>query len=250
MLRLLKELRPKAYARRLIVRLAQGRVVAGPFVGMRYARDAGGRVGYSYLLGTHECELRDIWEELCQTPFNTMINVGAAEGYYVIGFARRVADCKAIAFEMDPKAQQVFRELAAMNGVAERIELHGLCDAPGLVRSLENSGRTLVVMDVEGAEAILLDPLVAPRLREATVLVEVHDFVYRGMGDLLRARFAATHDIVEVWSRARTLADFPLPLPAWKMQLLRRSLLQIISERRCEKMRWFYLKPKTPGATA
>lgn len=250
MLRLLKELRPKAYARRLIVRLAKGRVVSGPFAGMQYVREAGGRVNYPYLLGTHECELHDIWEELCRTPFNTLVNVGAAEGYYAIGFARRVADCKAIAFEMDPNAQRVLTQLATLNGTADRIQLLGLCDAPRLARSLENSGRTLVVMDVEGAEATLLDPLTTPRLQEATILVEVHDFVCRGMGDSLRKRFTGTHDIVEVWSRERAVADFPLALPAWKLKLLQRSLLKIMNERRCERMRWFYLKPTTTGENA
>lgn len=243
MFEFIRELRPKAHARGLIRRKAQGCVLSGPFAGMRYAMPTGERVGYPYLIGSHECELSPIVEQLCRTPLDTVVNVGAAEGYFAVGFARRNSTCKVLAFEMDPQVQQRTIEMARINAVHDRVRVLGLCDAPALAQSLADSGSTLVVMDIEGTEAVLLDPFVVPRLKEAHILVELHDFVYRGMGDLIRQRFAPTHDITEIWSRDRIPADFPPVLSAWQTRLLQRSLLRIMHEGRCGKMRWFYLRP-------
>jgi hypothetical protein len=200
---------------------------------------------YPYLLGTYELELNGVWEELCRRPFETILDIGAAHGYYAVGLLLRMPARKAIAFELDSELQRVVSDLANANGVAGRVTLRGLCDAPALASSLENAGAALVIMDVEGAEATLLDPFVAPGLRNATIVVEVHDFVYGGMGDLIVGRFAATHTIAEIWSRERTVEDFPLDLPPWKRVLLRPLLLYMMWERRGRKMRWLYLTPKS-----
>jgi hypothetical protein len=222
----------------------ESRVAGGPFAGMAYPRDP---PYYPYLLGTYELELNGVWEELCRKRFESILDIGAAHGYYAIGLLRRMPECKAIAFEMDPELQHVVRDLANANGVAGRLELRGLCDAPALASGLEGAGPALVIMDVEGAEATLLDPFVAPGLRDATIVVEVHDFVYDGMGELIVKRFAATHTIAEIWSRDRAVEDFPLHLPPWKRVLLRRLLLYMMWERRGRKMRWLYLRPKNGG---
>jgi hypothetical protein len=224
---------------------ADGRVVTGPFSGMLYERK---RPYYPLLLGTYESELNDTWEELCRTPFDTVVDVGGAEGYYVVGMARRMAKTKTIAFELEPRLRKLATELAEANGVADRVEVLGLCDAPAFARCVENGARTLVIMDVEGAEAILLDPFVAPHLKTATILVELHDAFYPEMGTLIRSRFAQTHSILEVWSRDRTPADFPLPLAPWKRRLFGGLLRFMMWERRGVKMRWFYLKPDLPSA--
>jgi predicted RNA methylase len=242
----LRHLHPRAIVRRMIVRAAGGRVVSGPFQGMGYA--LAGHEFLPYLLGTYECELHEVVEQICRVPFDTIVNIGAAGGYYAVGLARRIPGCRVVAFEIDPEARQLAADLASDNGVADRIEWHGLCDASGLVQALSRGGRTLVVMDVEGAEAILLDPFLAPALRQAQVLLEVHDVAYREMGTLIAGRFAGTHNRLEVWSRPRTAADFPLPLKAWKRKLLAYRLRRAMNERRCETMRWFYLTPKAaPG---
>lgn len=92
---------------RIIKEKTNDRVFWGPFTGMIYV---GSSVGSEYcpkLLGTYESELHLIIEELCQKLFNTIINVGAAEGYYAIGMAICNPQSRVIAFETTLNGQKL-----------------------------------------------------------------------------------------------------------------------------------------------
>src|SRR2546426_11207567 len=65
------------------------RVRGGPFAGLGYPRQAP-KWGYNLvprLLGTYECELHHVFEQVIATGFPTIIDVGAADGYYTVGLA-------------------------------------------------------------------------------------------------------------------------------------------------------------------
>ena len=79
----------------LVMRAAQERVVAGPFQGMNIPLSGvSKRLLPSYVLGSTELELRDLIERLIASNYSTIINVGAADGYYAVGFARRSPMCR------------------------------------------------------------------------------------------------------------------------------------------------------------
>jgi len=219
--------------------------MTGPFAGMRYVEASVWSMHLPKLLGVYEAELQGVIAEICQEQFERIVDIGAAEGYYAIGLAWRMPHCHVIAFEMEPEGRELLRELATLNGVQKRVQIEGLCDAPSLARSVNGGKNTLVVMDVEGAETVLLDPFVAPGLRQACILVELHDFVYREVGELITRRFEPTHTIVEILQRERTINDFPVSIPQKASKRLRRTILAAMAEGRPESMRWFYLKPRT-----
>lgn len=208
-------------------------------------------VGSEYepkLLGTYEMELSAIIEELGRQPFDTIIDVGAAEGYYAVGLALKVPRARVIAFEEKAAGRQLISELAAKNGAAGRIEILGACTETSLAEMMRAGDNTLIVMDVEGAEAKLLDPVSAPPLRHATILLELHQFAVPNLSDLIEGRFGKSHRIQEIRCVPRTLADFPLAIPHLMRLFWSDALLDAISEKRHPDSTWWLMTPLIPAS--
>jgi len=217
----------------------QDRVVSGPFQGLAYIHRAVGSVHAAKLLGTYEKELASVIDQIIARGYPLVIDIGAAEGYYAVGLARRIPNCRVIAFEAQVRQHPVLRSLARNNQVDDRITLHGfgttqsLCDA---MAQRPADSRVLLICDVEGFQEELLDPSAVPELIHADVLVELHEFARPGITTKLRERFAKTHRITEIHTRARTLEDFPPGVeldPALKLSAMHES--------RPGEMAWFWM---------
>jgi hypothetical protein len=167
------------------------------------------------LLGTYERELWPAIEAICGAGCERVVDVGAAEGYYAVGMAARNPEAEVIAFEASPSARYLLRRLARRNSVSDRLRVLGSCDTGSLERALDGVRRPAVICDCEGAEDSLLRPDRVGALRRALVLVETHDGMETEAGALegitrrLRERFAPTHDVELIGSRARTHDDLP-----------------------------------------
>lgn len=216
---------------------------SGPFSGMRYVASS---VGSSYepkLLGTYELELSETLDDLIAMQFDTVVDVGAAEGYYAVGMAYANHACKVVAFESRENGRQLINEMAEINGVRSRVHINGFCDPDVLKKHLPSEERTLVIMDVEGAEVNLLDPSKIPALRNAYILVEIHDFVQAGLGEIVSNRFNTSHTIKDIPIRPRTLHDYPFPVSKFIASTFAKSLNEAIAEHRHENSRWFFMTP-------
>src|SRR5205085_566984 len=98
------------------------------------------------------------------------------------------------------------------------------------------------VCDVEGYESVLLDPAAVPSLMTAWVLVELHDFIVTGVGDLIRGRFRDTHRVTEVAQTDRSPSDNPF-LP-WYARLLPAAYATVpVNEFRPARMSWLWMEP-------
>ena len=214
-------------------------VVAGPFEGMRYPDYAFERVDLyaPKLLGAYEREIAPAVERAITRGPAAAVVIGAAEGYYAIGLARRLPEAIVVAYEADESKHELLLALAELNGVRDRIELHGPCDADGLAAALPDGA--LVVCDCDGCEVELLDPERVPALRGAPMLVEAHDLLVPGTTPALRERFAATHAIEEIPTETRFVDDFP---QLGDLPLVTRQLA--ISEFRGAPMAWLALEPR------
>jgi hypothetical protein len=194
------------------------------------------------LAGTYECELAGVIERIVARAPRTVIDVGAAEGYYAVGLATRLPTARIVAYEMETPLHALVRRLAEANGVASRLDLRGACSVASLGRDLEASRAnatlrdTVIVMDVEGFEDTLLDPAAIPELDDVAVLVEVHDTLVPGVGDRLRARFARTHSIESIRSRARSARDLPPGATLDEPEAM-------LDEGRTRPMDWYLLIP-------
>jgi hypothetical protein len=154
------------------------------------------------LIGAYERELHPWFERaLAQRP-TRFVDIGAADGYYAIGIARR--GIPVVAFEMSRIARRQLRELAKLNGVT--IDLHGMATARRV-----RSGplhRALVLSDCEGAEVDIFDAQTVAALRTATVVIEVHESLIPGAEALLRRRFCATHSCEKTAPAPRDQREF------------------------------------------
>ena len=214
-------------------------VLQGPFAGMRYITRAQGSESLPKILGTYELELRSAIEAICAYGADTIINIGAAEGYYAIGLAMRNPAARVICFEMFRPAHFLFKKMRSANGMDGRIELHGECDNAALKASLARATRAVIVCDCEGAEDLLLDPAAVPELARAVVLVETHDQFCPGVSGRLRARFGNTHELQTIVEVKRTFGDLP---PC--VGITEEQARQAMDETREGQGAWLYMVPR------
>ena len=218
-------------------------VLSGPFTGLNLT-GACSPIGPK-LLGTHELELSPLIETITRGAVQHVVNVGAADGFYAVGLLTHLPDARGTAFELLTSHHRSIELLGASNNVLDRLAIHGACDAGALASALRPGERTLVLMDVEGAERDLLDLERVPQLRNVHILVEVHDFVDPQISALLRRRFEGTHRLTVVRSRRREIADLPSVGGADRAMLLR-----LADEGRPARMEWFWLEPREHGTGA
>jgi hypothetical protein len=215
----------------------------GPFKGLRYPEAfAIGSSLFPKLLGSYERELAEILESICSEPYTEIIDVGCAEGYYAVGLALRIPAARVWAFDTDQRAMALCRQMAALNGVAHRLTLGTHCDT-ATVASLPLSGRPLLVCDCEGYENRLFSDELVPVLRNASLLIESHDFIDISTSRRLARRFAGSHEIRSIQSldditKAHTyeypeLSHYDLPT--------RRML---VAEHRPTIMEWLWMTPR------
>jgi hypothetical protein len=222
------------------------RVASGPFQGMHYIQDSVGSVLVPKLIGIYEHELHEVVEELAKSKVSTIIDIGAAEGYYAVGLAIRIPDAQVLAFEIEAEGRNLLAKLAEKNKVSDRIRILGECTVKDFCKARDASSKTAIVCDVEGAESFLLDPDQIPKLREASILVELHPGKSPGINMLLRQRFEASHDIQVIVQEPRGAADFPYQ--SFPINLFPKAYLEnAVSEFRQpweEIMNWFWMVPK------
>ena len=247
--------RPIGYLTALVRQRTGDRVRCGPFAGMHYPDRAIHSAYLPKLLGSYERELTAVIEEVCARSPELIVDVGAAEGYYAVGFARRNPQARVIAFEATRLGRSALERTARMNGVLTRMRVGGRCHiaelqnalATGIGRPRSLHGcRAFVICDVEGDEKTLLDPAVVHGLRSAWVLAETHEFVQPGVTEELRQRFSATHRVEEIRQQPRSANEFPYRTLC--TALLPRSYLEwAVSEWRPDVMSWLWMKPLNAG---
>jgi hypothetical protein len=216
-----------------------GRVMAGPFKGLRL-RCSGVSFDYFEALGVHEQCLYPVVEDVIARRPEAVVNVGAAFGYYALGFARRLPGGRVIAYELDPSRAGFIRLWARRNRQTRQVDVRGTCGTKELARDLKAWPGAFVLMDVEGAEDALLDSGLVPGLREAEILVEVHENFVPGVTQRIWDRFAATHDTALIRHQPnQKLEDYGRA--DW---LVRRYWDRVAAGEHDQEMAWLHMRPK------
>ena len=183
------------------------KVFLGPFRGMEipdinWTWDDGN--SGTKMAGSYEFELHDAIEHAIWRRPSTVVNVGCAEGYYAIGLARRLPKAKIVAADLERESLKLCEEYAKRNGVQVET-LEGFETAEELREVHLGPGHALYVFDCEGAEYMLVDPMVVPALQRADLIVECHDFLDDGLSGRIADRLEGTHRVEVVRPR---LPDF------------------------------------------
>ena len=244
-----KSLRFEPYMSNWVMRETNCKVRSGPFQGMKYASKSAGSVLIPKLLGIYERELHPVLEYAISHHFQVIVDIGAAEGYYCVGLARRIPQTRVFAYEMDEAGRRLMKEMASLNHVSGQLEIRGLCTMEEMNSVLDASLPTLLICDAEGAEAFLLDPLRVPALVSMHILVELHDCVVGGVSDVMHSRFQATHEIERIWQEDRSSSDFPYR--SFYTRCFPSYMEIAVSEGRPCRMSWYWMRPKhEPAARA
>ena len=154
-----------------------GRIAYGPFKGMKVSPEHvswGDGDLATKILGVYEKIVLDKIVELSRSISGPFIDIGAADGYYVIGATYAGLFQQAHAFEISPKGQEVTRHNAHINGVADNIHIHGPADRENIKSLITPHRDALILIDIEGAEFDLLDADTLQALRECTLIIESH----------------------------------------------------------------------------
>lgn len=188
-----------------IGKLTNRTVRDGPFVGMRYIEKASGSTYTPKLLGTYEAEIAHLFTDLDR--YTTFIDIGCAEGYYAVGVAFRAPHIRVIAFDKSPKALERAQALANLNGLSDRIAFHDAFDRT--VCGDLDAAKTLVLIDIEGAELELLPTLLRTDLIEATFVVEAHELMDTHTEAAVISSLELSHTIERISQTSRTPETIP-----------------------------------------
>jgi hypothetical protein len=169
-------------------------VFAGPFSTMKLAENLDLAWEPKIVVGSYEEEVHEVINDvICMAPAQ-IIDIGAAFGYYAVGFALKIANTTVIAFEAveDPHWVQL-SDLARINDVSSKIIQRGVCTAEELAKTCTPGA--FILCDCEGAEVEILDPVATPALKFCRMLVELHEFNAPNIIATLIGRFRDSHEI-------------------------------------------------------
>jgi len=231
---------------RLAFNLLPLRVASGPFKGTRCFFTETGDGIVAKLAGTYERELHPIFSQLIADQPECVVNVGAAEGFYAAAFARLLPDADIYAYESRAEWRGRIKRLLAVNHVAGRCLIRGACDESNLKQLLDVlvERRLFLLMDIEGGEYSVLSDGVLPFLRNAEVVVELHDQRSTAPGDALIKAFRRTHEVdVLVATGLREPQDTASAL--WRLlATIFPSVRRRLNEGRVGEMRWLHASPR------
>ena len=155
-------------------RLFNATVGYGPLKGLKFADQYwwGMTDRASMILGLYEREVLDALIELSASR-RTFIDIGAADGYYSVGvLVNGLFDCS-YSFERSERAQEVLRQNAERNGVADKVHIHGAAHAEfykDLPRDILS--KSVLLIDIEGAEFDLLTPDIFAAFVGSVIVIE------------------------------------------------------------------------------
>jgi len=177
-----------------------GRVFSGPFKGMKLVPEAMNSASTPHMLGCYEHELHATMERVIADGYEKILNIGCSFGYYSVGLALRMPHVSIEAYDIDPDARAACRHMAEMNNVTDRVSVGGEFRGEDFARYAGK--KTLALVDIEGAERALLDPIKYPALLGMDLIIEMHDIVDRGISKLILERFSPTHECEVVRNRS------------------------------------------------
>lgn len=220
---------------------AYGDVVQrGPLAGLKYLppeRYASCR--FEKIIGAYEHEIYPWLAELASTrSYSTVLNVGAAEGFFTAGLAKLFPSAKVLSYESTEQGRSYCQDLVKLNEVADRVKIHGTCTLEEFA-ALQPASPTLLMMDIDLGELLLLDPDRVPWLSHADILVETHDCLKDGTTQIILDRFAKSHDIRQVTSAGLPYGSFPILRP-----LLFEEIHAMVADDRRGLQDWLLMQPK------
>lgn len=191
------------------------------------------------LLGTYEANLQPHIFGLRDRSYQTILNIGCAEGYYASGLGRMFSEAIVHAYEIQDHLRNACAVVAADNGLHQRFYL-GKQFVPGQ-SDVPSGRRILLFCDIEGGEFPLLEPATFPQIWNMDLVVEIHPNADRTLDGFV-SRFVNTHDI-EIVDLSRRV----VPVPPVIRGIGDINQLLSVCEFRSAETPWVVLRSRTLG---
>lgn len=228
--------------------LFEGTVAYGPLVGVKMRKNQWWSIRDipSKLFGVYESEVvHEIVK--CSSKCDLFVNIGAADGFFGVGFVKGGFFKKSACFEISSEARLEIAEVAKLNRVCSKVKIFGEATVKFLERIREvKKGKAFFLIDIEGAEFALLTDEFIRLCSKCPIIVEIHDWlVADGEEEMreLRQRVLTRYNIEVLQTKSRDLSaftelDFLPDAERW----------MVCDEGRGKKMEWWYLTPKKISA--
>jgi hypothetical protein len=207
-----KELRTKKKYEKQFIKQYGLNVQGGPFQGMKYIQTPALSPSLLKLIGCHESVLHESINNLKTGNYDTIIDIGTAEGYYMIGLGRLLPRAALVGYDIDKKCLELVEELAEKNNCEDRIKLFEKCTPDHLAANITDD--TLLFCDAEGFELEIIDPQKTPKLSNvSTMIIETHDHLFpnnkESVTKTIQSRFSSTHNIETIKYTNETYLNNP-----------------------------------------
>jgi len=193
----------------------KGVVGYGPFKGFKLNLDyVWGRADIGAMLfGLYEKEILDIISQKDRVQHKTIINLGAADGYYGIGCLINRLFEKSYCYELTEYGRSNIRHGAEINGIESNLFIKGIASKvfyEELIAEGVDLSDSLLLCDIEGGEFDVFTEDTFRAFKGATILIEIHDWCeggfekYKNLKKLGEKYFHST----EIRTGARDLSKF------------------------------------------
>ena len=163
-----------------VFEISKGIVSYGPFYGFKINKNPwwGNMDLGSMCLGLYEKEVLDFLFSSETINRNIFIDIGAADGYYGVGLLFAGRYNKSICFEISDKGRETISRNWENNNRPGQIEIYGdvFNDFDFVFNNVDTS-RCVVLIDIEGAEFEFLTESKLESLKNAIIIIEIHNWV-------------------------------------------------------------------------
>jgi hypothetical protein len=221
---------------RLIIHFNDLVVRDGFFKGLKYSGfNSFGSSLFPKLSGTYENELIPVFEKIQSNNYNSIIDIGSAEGFYANGLALKFPASNIYAFDIDILAQQLCNEMSVINGIDKRVFVNGVCTNKWL-SSFDFEKKSLIICDCEGFEIKLFDDSNVKNLSNCDLIIEMHPMFVKEVKQYLIDLFKNTHHLEFISSLDDKRKIFDLPLKYASFTNLEK--IKLVQEGRTFTMEW------------
>lgn len=218
----------------------------GPLKGYKIPEEShwGGLARPSMLLGLYEREVVDVLVEHSANR-DVFVDVGAADGFFAVGLVASGFFKRSYAFEISTHGRQVIKKSSEINRVPHSVSVNGMFDKNFLANAEKqlDLSRSVVLIDIEGDEFSLLGSPLIEQLRNAVVIVELHDFHFAdgaALKSALFSRLKVYFDLTTISTGAREL-----PRSEFLDSMSDNERWLLCSEGRARRMEWLIALPRT-----
>ncbi|MBK8698671.1 MAG: hypothetical protein IPN29_03695 [Saprospiraceae bacterium] len=219
------------------------KVAAGPFEGLCFksVKSHGSSI-YPKLTGSYEECLHETLYAFACKKYAVIYNFGAGEGYYAMGLTQLMQPAqKTIAFEPHGPNIDLLRKNIDHNGLAQKVEVREEFADADTINKLPAEGRKFIFCDVEGAENAIFHAGNMHQLKNADLIIELHEFIDREVARYLEAIFSRSHTVKIIQEDQY----YRVKLAWMKKSGFFRYRWELFDEHRPVAMRWMCLEAKT-----